>query len=110
MHRLLPYLTGLVLVATPVAAQSISASADHVLWCASAFAQLANDAAEQNDAGDTELYDSLAAALTNNTLSSKSPVVMMLLVTWRFAPGGYAQAMGTVDPSAHRVAASGATL
>ena len=37
-------------------------------------------------------------------------VVMMLLVTWRFAPGGYAQAMGTVDPSAHRVAASGATL
>lgn len=65
MHRLLPLLTGLVLASTPVVAEGISASADHVLWCASAFAQLANDAAEQNDAGDTELYDSLAAALTS---------------------------------------------
>jgi len=65
MQRVLSILTGLVLAATPLAAQGISAGADHVLWCASAFAQLANDAAEQNDAGDTELYDSLAAALTS---------------------------------------------
>jgi len=54
-----------LLVATPALAQAISGDADHVLWCASAYAQLANDAAEQNDAGDTELYDALAATLTS---------------------------------------------
>lgn len=62
------FLLASLLAVSPVAAQniaqSISADTDHVLWCASAFAQLANDAAEQNDAGETELYDNLAARLT----------------------------------------------
>ncbi|MBV6288238.1 CynX/NimT family MFS transporter [Pseudomonas aegrilactucae] len=36
-------------------------------------------------------------------------VVMMLLVTCRFAPGGYTKAMAGVDPSGQRVGTGGAT-
>ena len=64
MHRFLVLIAALFLAAAPAAAEDISAEADHVLWCASAFALLANDASEQSDVIETELYDSMAAALT----------------------------------------------
>ncbi|RYE56302.1 MAG: tRNA uridine-5-carboxymethylaminomethyl(34) synthesis enzyme MnmG, partial [Hyphomicrobiales bacterium] len=64
MHNLVALIAVLLLVAAPAAAEEISAEADHVLWCASAFALLANDASEQSDVIETELYDSMAATLT----------------------------------------------
>lgn len=64
MHRFLTLTAALFLVVAPAAADEISAETDHVLWCASAFALLANDASEQSDAEETALYDSLAATLT----------------------------------------------
>jgi len=53
----------------PAASEEISAEADHVLWCASAFALLANDASEQSNVPETELYDNLAAALTEKGIA-----------------------------------------
>jgi hypothetical protein len=64
MHRLVVLAAILVLAAAPTVAEEISAEADHVLWCASAFALLANDASEKSDVIETELYDDLAATLT----------------------------------------------
>ena len=64
MHRFLALIAALLFVAAPAAAEEISAEADHVLWCASAFALLANDASEQSDVIETELYDQMAATLT----------------------------------------------
>ena len=64
MHRIIALIAVTFLVATPAVAEDISAEADHVLWCASAFALLANDASEQSDVIETELYDQMAATLT----------------------------------------------
>lgn len=63
-HRWVPFLAVWLLAGSALAAEGISKATDHVLWCASAYAQLANDASEQSDAADTELYDNLAATLT----------------------------------------------
>lgn len=64
MHRLVALPAVLALLAAPAVAEEISAEADHILWCASAFALLANDASEQSDVIETELYDNMAATLT----------------------------------------------
>jgi hypothetical protein len=68
MHRSLALFVALCLVAVPSAAMaatvSVSEETDLVLWCASAYAQLANDASEKSDAIETELYDEMAATLT----------------------------------------------
>jgi len=64
MHRLIALIAALTLGVAPVAAEDISAEADHILWCASAYALLANDASEQSDVIETELYDQMAATLT----------------------------------------------
>ncbi|HEY9011173.1 MAG TPA: hypothetical protein VIN06_09150 [Devosia sp.] len=64
MRRLLALLAVSTLLAAPAAAEDISAETDHVLWCASAYALLANDASEQADVIETELYDQMAATLT----------------------------------------------
>lgn len=64
MSRLPAVFAILLLTAVPAVAEDISIEADHVLWCASAFALLANDASEQSDVIETELYDNLAATLT----------------------------------------------
>lgn len=71
MHRLLVPIAALLLTAAPAAvsasyalAQGVSEDADLVLWCASAYAQLANDASEKSDVIETELYDEMAATLT----------------------------------------------
>ena len=70
MHRFLVPIAALFLIAAPTAmassdaAQGVPEDADLVLWCASAYAQLANDASEKSDAIETELYDEMAATLT----------------------------------------------
>jgi hypothetical protein len=64
MKNFLPFLAVWLLAGPALAAEGISKTTDHVLWCASAYAQLANDASEQSDAADTALYDNLAATLT----------------------------------------------
>lgn len=71
MHRLLVPIAALLLTAAPTVvsasyalAQGVSEDADLVLWCASAYAQLANDASEKSDVIETELYDEMAATLT----------------------------------------------
>jgi hypothetical protein len=64
MHRLLVLFAALFLALAPAMAEEISAETDHILWCASAYAQLANDASEKSDAIETELYDDMAATLT----------------------------------------------
>jgi hypothetical protein len=64
MRKLLASLA-LVFLAVPTQAEdSITAEADHVLWCASAFFWLAGDASDLGDAADAELYDRWAGELT----------------------------------------------
>lgn len=69
MQRLLTLTAFLIFAAAPATAQAISHETDHVLWCASAYAQLANDASEQSDNEETELYDRLAATLTKKGIA-----------------------------------------
>ena len=71
MRRLLASIAVLLLAAAPATgmaesalARGIPQEADLVLWCASAYAQLANDASEKSDVIETELYDEMAANLT----------------------------------------------
>lgn len=65
MRRLVASIGIFLLLALGAAAEDkITVETDHTLWCASAFALLANDASEEADAVETELYDSLAATLT----------------------------------------------
>ena len=47
------------------AAPTVSAEADRVMWCASAFYWLAGSADDAGDAAEAELYDGWAGALTD---------------------------------------------
>lgn len=60
------------LFAAPAMAEDpikISAEADHVFWCASAFFWLAGDADDVGDATDAELYDRWAGELTETGIA-----------------------------------------
>jgi hypothetical protein len=64
MRKLLACLALILLAAPALAEDTITAEADHVLWCASAFYWLANDASDVGDAEDTRYYDQWAGELT----------------------------------------------
>jgi hypothetical protein len=50
----------------PVLAQQISAEADKLMWCASAFYWLAGSAGDAGEAIEAELYDGWATELTQD--------------------------------------------